>query len=79
MRLRNNFIELLHSGELSPELVEWMQLEPDDFYIDCGSTRSTANFIKAINTLIRDYKVKHYKVSSREEKEQNNCITRCLL
>ena len=71
MRLRNNFIELLNSGELSPELVEWMQLEPDDFYyIEYQSTQSTANFIKAINSLIRDYKIRHYKVSSAEEKER---------
>ena len=71
MRLRNNFIELLHSGELSPELVNWMQLEPDDFlYIEYKSTQSTSSFIKAINNLIRDYKIRHYKVSSSEEKER---------
>ena len=71
MRLRNDFIELLHSGELSPELVEWMQLEPEDFYyIDYTSTKSTARFIKAINSLIRDYKIRHSKVSSVEEKER---------
>lgn len=71
MRLRNNFIELLHSGELSPELVEWMQLEPDDFfYIKYQSTKSTTTFIRAINSLIRDYKIRHYKVSSVEEKER---------
>ena len=71
MRLRNDFIELLHSGELSPELVNWMQLEPDDFlYIEYKSTQSTSSFIKAINNLIRDYKIRHYKVSSSEEKER---------
>ena len=71
MRLRNNFIELLNSGELSPELTDWMQLEPDDFYyIEYQSTQSTATFIKAINSLIRDYKIRHYKVSSVEEKER---------
>jgi|TARA_B100000073_G_scaffold330113_1_gene318314 hypothetical protein len=71
MRLRNNFIELLHSGELSPELVDWMQLEPDDFfYIQFEETKTTAKFIKTINSLIRDYKVRHCKVSSSEERER---------
>ena len=71
MRLKNNFIELLHSGELSPELVDWMQLEPDDFYyIEFDDTKSTTNFIKAINTLIRDYKVRHFSVSNNEERER---------
>jgi len=71
MRLRNNFIELLRSGELSPELIDWMQLEPDDFnYIEYESTKNTSVFIKAINSIIRDYKVRHYKVSSNEERDR---------
>jgi len=71
MRLRNNFIELLRSGELSPELIDWMQLEPDDFnYIEYESTKNTSVFIKAINSIIRDYKVRHYKVSSIEERDR---------
>ncbi len=71
MRLRNNFIELLHSGELSPDLVDWLQLEPDDFcYIQYEETKSTGKFIKTINSLIRDYKIRHYKVSSSEERER---------
>lgn len=71
MRLRNNFIELLHSGELPPDLVDWLQLEPDDFYyIQYEETKSTRKFIKTINSLIRDYKIRHYKVSSSEERER---------
>ena len=76
MRLRNNFIELLRSGELSPELIDWMQLEPDDFnYIEYESTKNTSVFIKAINSIIRDYKVRHYKVSSIEERDREQPVS----
>ena len=75
MRLKNNFIELLHSGELSPELVEWLQLEPDDFYyIEYNDTKSTEVFIKTINSIIRDYKVRHLTVSSSEDRERQQLL-----
>lgn len=71
MRLRNNFIEMLQSGELPPDIQDWLQLEPDDFfYIRYNDMKSEAEFIKAINTLIRVYKVNHKKVSITESKER---------
>ena len=72
MRLRKNFTEQKqeNSGELSPKGTErWIgcYLKKDDFTIDCGSTHSSANFIRTIkNTLIRDYKqIKNHKVSMK--------------
>ena len=57
MRLRNDFIELLHSGELPPDLKDWMQLEPDDFfYIEYEQFKTNDGFIKSIEELLMGVK-----------------------